>query len=267
MSSLDRIIDSAKNRFDYLMHGQSRPMQLVTRVAFLAFVAFFIATFIPTNAQDLNAQPDSIAPISDVLPVDTATALPPTDSTTDTASAQPSASPDPSSTELPGSIADSTSATTAAPLAKQPRYVVHIPSSIAVDPRAQMGTFPMIAASGSEFSLFCLSGNNLRFDVINKRVADSAVSDSLLVGGDLSGNLRISGKTSDALALLNALGGAVAYSTSSGIAGKSAALAIVAMNAPGIDPQFCGSSANSAQVTFRALDLGISSGVGAVKLK
>ena len=98
MSSLDRLIDSAKSRFDYLMHGQSRPMQLLTRAAFLGFVALFIATFIPTNAQDLNAQPDSIAPISDLSPSDSSTALPPTDSTTDASSPLPSASPDPSST-------------------------------------------------------------------------------------------------------------------------------------------------------------------------
>ena len=267
MSSLDRLIDSAKSRFDYLMHGQSRPMQLLTRAAFLGFVALFIATFIPTNAQDLNAQPDSIAPISDLSPSDSSTALPPTDSTTDTSSPLPSASPDPSSTELPGSLSDSTSVTAAAPLAKQPRYVIHLPASIAVDPRAQMGTFPMISASGSEFSLLCLSGNNLRFDILNKRIADAAVSDSLLLGGDLSGNLRISGKSSDVISLFNTLGGAVAYSTNSGIAGKSATLAMVAMNAPGLDPQFCSSATNLASLSFRALDLGISRGVGAVKLK
>jgi hypothetical protein len=267
MSALDRIIDSAKSRFDYLMHGQSKPMQLVTRSAFLGFVALFIATFVPTNAQDLNGQPDQIAPISDVLPLDSGTVGSITDTSTDTTTVIPSAAPDSSSSPLPSSLADSSSATVAAPFEKQPHYVIHAPASIAVDPRAQMGTLPTISASGSEFSLICLAGSNLRFDALNKRVADAAVSDSLLLGGDLSGNLRISGKTADALALFNSLGGTVAYSASGGIAGKGASLSFVAMSAPGIDPDFCDAATNSARFTFRALDLAISKGEGAVKLK
>jgi len=267
MSTLDRIIDSAKSRFDYLMHGQSKPMQLVTRAAFLGFVALFIATFVPTNAQDLNGQPDQIAPISDVLPLESGTVGSFTDTSTDTLTAFPSAGPSSSSSPLPNSLADSTSATVAAPLVKQPHFVIHAPASIAVDPRALMGTLPSISASGSEFSLICLSGSNLRFDTLTKRIADAAVSDSLLLGGDLSGNLRISGKTADALALFNSLGGTVAYSTSGGIAGKSASLSFVAMSAPGIEPGCCSAATNSAGFAFRALDLAISKGEGAVKLK
>jgi len=266
MSALDRIIDSAKERFDYLLHGQSRRAKLVTRVAFLAFAALFVSTIIPTMAQDSESNTQQEVFQQPPLPAqETTTAeLPPE---TTTATPLPSASPDPSMGALPDALEDSTTAIPAEPLANQPRYKVRVPASLNVDPRAVMSTLPSISASGSEFTLICVSGANLRFDVATRRIADSAANDSLLLGGDLSSLLRISGKTSDALALLNSMGGLSAYSTKSGVAGKAMTLSFIAMGAPDISPEFCSASQNSAQLTFRALALEVTKGVGTVKLK
>jgi len=266
MSALDRLIDSAKERIDYLRHGQSRQAKLMTRIAFLAFAALFVSTIIPTMAQDSggNTQQES-SPLPPQPAAETTTADLPADTTT--ASPLPSASPDPTMSALPDSLKDSTTATPAEPLAKQPRYKLRIPNSLNVDPRAAMSTLPALAASGSEFSLICVAGNSLRFDVATRRLPDSAANDSLLLAGDLSSLLRISGKTSDALALLNSVGGLSAYSTQSGIAGKTLSISFVAMGAPDTSPEFCASSQNTAQLSFRALALEVTKGVGTVKLK
>ena len=266
MSALDRIIDGARERMDYLLHGQSPKAKFITRVAFLAFAALFISTIIPTmaqNTEDVPAQQDvQQLPLP---PQESTTAATSGDSTT--AGSLPSPSPDPTLGALPDSLADSTTAIPAKPLANQPRYKLRIPTSLNLDPRAAMGTVPAIAASGSEFSLICVSGNNIRFDVATRRVPDSAANDSLLLGGDLSSLLRISGKTGDAVALLNSLGGLTAYSTQSALAGKSLTISFVAMGAPDISPEFCSASNNDASLTFRALGLEVTKGVGAVKLK
>jgi cell division septation protein DedD len=266
MSALDRLIDSAKERIDYLRHGQSRQAKLVTRIAFLAFAALFVSTIIPTMAQDsgANTQQES-SPLPPQPAAETTTVDMPADSTT--AVPLPSPSPDPTLGALPDSLKDSTTAIPAEPLKVQPRYKVRVPASLNVDPRAAMSTLPSLAASGSEFSLICVSGNNLRFDVATRRLPDSASNDSLLLAGDLSSLLRISGKTGDALALLNSVGGMSAYSSQSGIAGKALTISFVAMGAPDISPEFCAASQNSAQLSFRALALEVTKGVGTVKLK
>ncbi len=266
MSALDRIIDSARERLDYLLHGQSRKAKLVTRVAFLAFAALFISTIIPTMAQNTEELPpaqEQVQPLP-LPPEETSTLLPPEDTTS---ASLPSPTPDPTLGALPDAVEDSTTAIPAEPLATQPRYKLRVPASLNVDPRAVMGTLPTISATGSEFSLICVSGNNLRFDIATRRTPDSAANDSLLLGGDLSSLLRISGKTHDAIALLNSMGGLTAYSSQSGVAGKTLTISIVAMGAADISPEYCSASKNAASLTFRALGLEVTKGVGTVKLK
>ena len=265
MSFLDRIIDSARERFDFLLHGQSRRAKLITRAAFLAFAALFISTVVPTLAQDAESNtPQEVQTVPLPLLETTTVELPPD---TATATPLPSASPDPTLGPLPDGVADSVTAIPAEPLDKQPRYALRIPASVNVDPRAVMATLPALSARGSEFTLICVSGNNLRFDVATRRAPDSAANDSLLLGGDLSSLLRISGKTADAIALLNSVGGMTAYSSTSAIAGKSATISFVAMGAPDISPEFCSASTNSTSVAFRALGLEVTKGIGKVKLK
>ena len=266
MSALDRIIDGLRERMDYLLHGQSPKAKLLTRVAFLAFAALFISTIVPTMAQNTEDAPAQQEVQLPPLPPEETSTIAPTGET-GTTDSLPQPSPDPTLGALPDSLADSATAIPAEPLAVQPHYKLRIPSSLNLDPRAVMGTLPAIAASGSEFSLICVSGNNVRFDVATRRIPDSAANDSLLLGGDLSSLLRISGKTGDALALLNSMGGLTAYSTQSGLAGKNLTISFVAMGAPDISPEFCSASKNGASLTFRALGLELTKGVGAVKLK
>ena len=271
MSSLDQIIERLRERYDYLMHGQTRRMQVFTRVAFLALFALFVTTIIPTMAQD-NPTVDPANP-SASAPAD------PSLTPTDSPSAGPTDSPSLSASDTPlGPLPDSTpdSATASPspvpphPLDTQTAYVIHAPSLLNVDPRASIASIPSIsasAASSAEYTLVCVTGAGVRFDVLNKRVQDSLPSATLQLAGDLSNNLRISGPTQDALGVLNSMNGLSVYADSNGLPGKALTVSFVAMSAPDTSAEFCGAARSAATVTFRALGLDMSSRIGPIRLK
>ncbi len=259
-----------KERYHDLMDRQSRTGRLAIRLSFLALIALFLSTVVPTMAQDLGSTPVTqedpsapTGPTDPATPADSATVPAPTDS----ASPTPSDSPTP--VALPSPLADST---TASPdpvhaLKDQPIYISHAPALVNVDPRAVQMTLPSIAFSGSKYTLACISSDNLRFDILNKRLPNPSPSDSLLVAGDLSSQLRISGLNGEVANLLNSDGGLTAYSTQGGIAGKSLYIRYVAMSDPATDLDFCAASQSGSLTTFRALDLGITNAGGKVTLK
>ena len=259
-----------KERYRDLMDRQSRMGRLAIRISFLALIALFLSTVVPTMAQDLGttpaAQTDPAAPTGPTdpaSPVDSSTMAVPTDS----ASPTPTSSPTP--VALPSPLSESGTATPEAvhALKDQPVYVSHVPSQVNVDPRAVQMTLPGIAFSGSKYTLACISSDNLRFDILAKRVPDSSPSDSLLVAGDLSNQLRVSGLNGEVANLINSVGGLTAYSTQGGIAGKSLYIRYVAMSGPATDLNFCASSQSGSLTTFRALDLSMSNAGGKVTLK
>jgi hypothetical protein len=262
-----------KERYRDLMDRQSRLGRLAIRLSFLALVALFLSTVVPTMAQDLGSTPvtqqDPSTPTTPTGPTDPAT---PSDSATVPApsdSPSPAPSDSPSPVALPSPLADST---TASPepvhaLKDQPIYTSHVPALVNVDPRAVQMALPSIAFSGSKYTLACISSDNLRFDILGKRVPDPSPSESLLVAGDLSSQLRISGLNGDVANLINSIGGLTAYSTQGGIAGKSLYIRYVAMSGSATDLSFCAAAQSGSLTTFRALDLGISNAGGKVTLK
>ena len=268
MSSLDQIIERFRERYDYLMHGQTRRMQVVTRVAFLALFAIFVSTIIPTMAQDNPtvdpANPSASAPADpSVSPSDSPTASP-TDSPSPMSSDTP-LGPLPSST--PDSITVSPTPVPPHPLETQTAYVIHAPALVNIDPRASIASIPSISATGAEYSLICVTGAAIRFDALNKRVQDSLPSSTLQLAGDLSNNLRISGPTQEAIGVLNSMNGLMVYADSNGLPGKALTISFVAMSAPDTSPAFCGAARSATTMTFRALGLDMSSKIGPVRLK
>jgi len=270
MSMLDRIIDSARERYDYLMHGQTRRAQAFTRIAFLALFAIFVSTIIPTMAQD-NPTVDPANPVASASPD-------PSVSPSDSPSASPTDSPSPSASAsdaplppLPASTPDSVTAPPKPipphPLETQTAYVIHAPALLNIDPRASIASIPAVSAYGAEYSLICVTGAGIRFDALNKRVQDSLPSSSLQIAGDLSNVLRISGPTQDALGVLNSMNGLTVYADSNGLPGKALTISFVAMSAPDTSAAFCGAARSATTVTFRALGLDMSSKIGPVQLK
>ena len=259
-----------KERYRDLMDRQSRAGRLAIRLSFLALIALFLSTVVPTMAQDLAANPTAQTdPSTPTGPTDPGTPVDSTTVPTPTDSASPTPSDSPTPVALPSPLADST---TASPepvhaLKDQPVYTSHAPGMVNVDPRAVQMTLPSIAFSGSKYTLICISSDNLRFDILNKRVPNPSPSDSLLVAGDLSSQLRIAGLNGEVANLLNSDGGLTAYSTQNGIAGKSLYIRYVAMSGPATDMDFCSASQSGSLTTFRALDLSLSNAGGKVTLK
>jgi len=268
MSFLDQIIERARERYDYLMHGQTRRMQVLTRVAFLALFALFVSTIIPTMAQD-NPTVDPANPIASSSADPSTT---PSDTTTDTpiaySSPTVSGSPlGPLPTATPDSVTASPKPIPPHPLETQTAYSIHAPSLLNVDPRASIASLPAISATGAEYTLICVTGTGIRFDTLNKRVQDSLPSSTLELAGDLTNNLRISGPTQDAMGILNSMNGLTVFADSNGLPGKSLTVSFVAMSAPDTTPSFCGSARSGATVTFRALGLDMASKIGPIQLK
>jgi hypothetical protein len=257
-----------RDRYDDLMHRQSKVMRMAIRLGFLAMIGLFLSTVVPTMAQDGAQVEPPMETAAPATPSDSATVT--ADTITATASPDASTSPsaEPTPMALPKPLADTSTAPEAVHALKiQPDYVARVAGDVSVDPRAVSSFIPDIAVTGSKYSLFCISGDNLRFDILMKRVPNPSPSEELLVAGDLSGTLRVSGLTSQVNALINSQNGMMAYSTQGGVAGKSLYIRYVAMSAPAVDLDFCAASKSGSLVTFRALGLDISNARGKVTLK
>jgi len=269
-------LEQLKERYRDLMDRQSRMGRLAIRVSFLALIALFLSTVVPTMAQDLGSpsttQVDPAAPTGPAEP---------TPGDTATAEATPSAAPTiaptdtPTPVVLPAPLSESATvkdSTTVKPdpvhaLKIQPAYTSHAPGAVNVDPRAVQMNLPSIAFSGSKYTLACISSDDLRLDVLDKRYPNPSQSAALQIAGDLTGQLRISGLNDDVQSVINANGGLTAYSSQGGVSGKSIYIRYVAMSGPATDIGFCNAAQSGSLTTFRALDLSLSNARGGVTLK
>jgi hypothetical protein len=156
-----------------------------------------------------------------------------------------------------------------APLEIQPKYVLRIPNSVAVDPRARSYYLPHIyaAADGAQFTMACISGAGITFDTRNKQSSQNSDEGKDLVMGDQSGFLLISSTTARVVNLINSYTGLLVSSANGGLANKALTMRFVAVTAPVVDPTFCSAAKSSAATAFRPLGLEQSTVKGGGKLK
>jgi hypothetical protein len=156
-----------------------------------------------------------------------------------------------------------------APLEIQPKYVLRIPNSVAVDPRARSYYLPHIyaAADGAQFTMACISGAGVTFDSRNKQSSQNSDEGKDLVMGDQSGLLLISSTTARVVNLINSYTGLLVSSANGGLANKALTMRFVAVTAPVVDPTFCSAAKSSAATAFRPLGLEQSTVKGGGKLK
>lgn len=213
------------------------------------------------------AEPDSVSsdattppePDSEPTPdysVEPASEQPPSDDATEP---DEEASPSPTPTEEPDSA-----------LSPQPRYVLKVPQSMAIDPRANTYFLPSIYMAGSEFSLVCIRGQGINFDLSDKRISnDNYDTSTVMVSGDGGSRLLVAGNTQAVRATINSNGGLFAYTNTGGLRDKSASVTVIATNRATLDPEFCGAAdpANMAFFSFRAIGLQLDTRKGTGKLK
>ena len=287
-----------RRSFHNLFYGERTSVRVLSRLVLLTFVAALVATVAPSVAEVLNQ--DDPGPVSTYVEPTPESATEPSTETTTEPSAEPTAEPtleanasespapeatttDASSDETPEPTpeysvepASSDTATVApkieadAPLDPQPKYILKVPTTLAVDPRANSYFVPSIYISGSKYTLVCFNGNGISFDLANKRVSDDALDTrTVMVLGDGGPNLRIAGRTAEVLSVINSGNGLFAFTNSGGLRDRSAFISVVATNKPTIDSAFCGeaSSENSKVLTFRALGLQVDTRKGSGRLK
>jgi hypothetical protein len=261
-----------------LFYGERTSVRIFSRLVLLTFTAGLIATVAPSVADILTQ--DDPGPVSTYVEptpepaADASTAASPSPeaSPTETATVQ---SPEPTP-EYSVAPASSDTATLEpiieadAPLKPQPNYTIKIPDTFAIDPRANSYFIPSIYLSGSEFTLVCINGNGINFDLANKRISDDrSDTNTVMVLGDGGPNLRIAGRTAEVLSVINSGGGLFAFTNNGGLRDRNGFISVVATNKATIDSAFCGkaSSANTKGLAFRGLGLQVDTKKGSGRLK
>lgn len=277
--SIDELIDRLRYRFNDYWHSEKRSVKLISRALALTLAAAVISTIAPTLADELSTDPAMLEPVTQSSSAPVAPIA--TETPTATASPAPTFTPEPevsrpavaSPSESP--FAESSETATAGlpgvPLETQTAYVVKVPTTIAVDPRALSRFMPHIYVTNPnpeiEYTMVCVSGAGLRFDVKQKGAAHNQVEGDELISGDLSGQVIVSAETARAIELVNSYQGLFMSSTGGGISGRSLTFRFVAVSKPVADPAYCGAARSGAITTVRPLGLDQSTVKGGGRLK
>ena len=277
--SIDELIDRLRYRFNDYWHSEKRSVKLISRALALTLAAAVISTIAPTLADELSTDPTMLEPVSQ----SSTSPMAPFVAETPTASSSPAPTftPEPvvsrpavaTASESP--FVESSESATAelpgVPLETQTAYLVKAPSTIAVDPRALNRFMPHIYVTNPnpdiQYTMVCVSGAGLRFDVKQKGAAHNQVEGDELISGDLSGQVIVSAETARAIELVNSYQGLFMTSTGGGISGRSLTFRFVAVSKPVVDPSYCSAARSGAITTIRPLGLDQSTVKGGGRLK
>jgi hypothetical protein len=273
--SFEEFIERLKARFSAFFNSHNKFVRLAARLSSLALFAVVVSTIAPTIADELASSPEVVQPAE---PAPAPTPSPAEVEATPTPSASPTPEADITRPAIastsPTPLAESGESVTVkdeppAPLEIQPKYVLRIPNSVAVDPRARNYYLPHIyaAADGAQFTMACISGAGVTFDSRNKQSSQNSDEGRDQIMGDQSGFLLISSTTARVVNLINSYTGLLVSSTNGGLANKALTMRFVAVSAPVVDPTFCSAAKSSASTAFRPLGLEQSTVKGGGKLK
>lgn len=277
--SIDELVDRLRYRFNDYWHSEKRSVKLISRALALTLFAAVVSTIAPTLADELSSDPAMLEPVSQSSP--STTTVTTSETPTASPSATPTFTPEPivsrpaiaTPTESP--FLESSDTATAdmpgVPLETQTAYIVKAPSTIAVDPRALNRFAPHIYVANPNpeirYTMVCISGAGLRFDVKQKGVAQNQIEGDELITGDLSGLVLVSAETARAIELVNSYQGLFISSTGGGISGRSLTFRFLAVSKPVVDPSYCGAARSGAITTIRPLGLDQSTVKGGGRLK
>ena len=264
---------------------RSKGKNLLIRLVMLSLVALVFAKIAPTLADEISNPPvlESPAPIASSAPSSVPTESPaPEPTAAPEATPTPTLIPVPASPSSPAPISvpsDSTSPSerpsaspsakpTPHPLANQTLRIA-VPNSVPVDPRGSSVYLPQINVSGTQYLEVCATSTTVIFDTYSKNSYDSAFNGSILVAGDLTSSLLITGTIPQVLAILNSDQGLRLINPARPIGGSSALIRFVAISEPVLNPAFCAAAApaNSKLVEVRAMGLGMDLIKGTIVLK
>ena len=247
-----------------------RQKKVVARAILLFVFAGLVLLIAPTVAEESALQ---LPETQSSQEVDTATAQTLTDTSTsvtiDTSTiiATSSTKSDTNSVTTTDTSVVKVVIDTAVPSAIQPAFKIRIPSSLMVDPRATVKFIPQIEITGSQFVLICLNANNLNFDLATKHSSTIINKGELLINGDQSNSLQISGTLINVLSVMNSEGGLMVYGKSTGIANSAFALRAVGMDHPANKPSYCDAAKTISWVSLVPLGLDLNTVKNGINLK
>lgn len=224
----------------------TRRSLLLKRIAAAVLLTLFAIQVIPSIADVITGSLQENS--EEVATPDPMASAPEQGSTTPTDSPSPSASdaPNPSATIT---YPNSETATPEPTYAPSQDVKIRIPSKFPVDPRATSVNISPIAISGGEILLVCMSVDNA--------VLKLAGSNSeLLIEGDNSKNLRISGDGAAVNALLNA-GRGIRLIATARINGAVITTRAASMTAPSVQANFCAGAEKVSKSSISAMGLGL----------
>ena len=254
-------------------------MSLVARFVALVLIALIFSKVAPTLADENSPTPEVSAPVvtpsESISPSESATPTP-TESPSGSASPDPELSPIPSepdpsaSSSLPSASPTPSATPTPKVLADAFQNIkINVPTVLNIDPRAGRLFFPMINLSSSEYLLACISSNKLVMDVYQRGAPDSILSGELMVSGDMTHLVMITGTADQVRTVINGGGGFSASSMAGVAAGGQVLMRFTAVSLPTLNSEFCASGAPSNTRTTLLKPLGITLNLkkGDIKLK
>jgi len=250
--------------------NRGRRSRWITRTAGLAIVAAALTQLIPTLADETTPPPNEGVVAADVPLGETVVVLGSSEDLSFTGGDN-SAVMGGDEGEITYATSETETANSDTPseiqVVADQGVALRIPAVIKVDPRSVTALLPAISMAGEETLLLCISGASLKFDLASKGFVDDTSRDELIVDGDLTGDLRISGAYEQVSALVNGAGGLRVWSTNRVVAGKDAAFAAVVLTGVAVNKELCGSQATVRTLQIRALGLGLETKKSDVSLK
>jgi hypothetical protein len=223
----------------------SRRSIRVKRVAAAAFLAIFAVQVLPSLADVITGGSQEISQ-SQPTPMASVSADVATPTSTDAVAPSSSVSPQPTATII---YPDSESATPAPTYAATQDIKIRIPAKFPVDPRATSVSISPIAISGGEILLVCMSVDNAILQL-------AGVDKDLLIEGNGTKSLRISGDGAAVNALLNAGRGLRLVATAK-INGAVVTTRAASMTAASVDPGLCAGTEKVFRSSISAMGLGM----------
>ena len=218
---------------------------MVKRVAAAALFGLVLVQVIPALAEVINGQSQSESAPS---PTPLATVSPEATSAPDDATPSPSSSaaPQPTASITYSDIETATPAPTYAP---SQVMRIRIPAKFPVDPRATSVHLSPIAITGGETLLVCMSVDNAILQI-------SGSNPNLLVEGNGTKSVRVSGEGAAVNALLNAGRGLRLIATAK-INGAMVTTRAATLTAPSVESDLCSGAVNVFSSSISAMGLGM----------
>lgn len=276
--TIQEFINRLRDRARSYWFSEKRSVKVASRLLAFSLFGALISTVAPTLADELSSDPQMLQPVTSQ---ETFTVTNNVETPTPATSANPTLSPDPqisrppievtSESPLPESTDSATAAGPGQALTHQPTYILRIPQSAAIDPRASTYFLPHITVSVDDpdalYTLACISGVGAEMDIVHKKSPDNSLEGDDLISGDGSALLLVSATTNRVINLINSYNGAFITSSGGGLAGRSLIFRFVAVSKPVIDPLICSKATNGVVMSMRAIGLDISTVKGKGKLK